>query len=97
MISSFDFDYYNNSNVDISDLKEKLNFHLNNGILFQIESMLSCYSTEHTMVYEHFKAVQMLNFVFIHLPLNQSEFSTDSSFCIHLDIKRLVEKKIKHD
>ena len=88
LIASLDFEYYNNSNVNVKDLKEKLSFHLNNGMLFQIESMLSCFSSEQTMVYEHYKAIQMLNYVFVHLPLNHNELTSDTNFCIHIDIKK---------
>ena len=90
MIASLDLEYNNNSSVNVKDQKEKLSFHLNHGILFQIESMLSCFSNEHYMVYEHFKAVQMLNHVFIHLPTNFNDLGKSSNFSIHIDVKRLT-------
>ena len=88
LIGSYDFYYHKNTYITQSELKDQLNFHFNNGILFQVESMLSCFSTEHTMVYEHFKAIQALNYVVIHVPINYNEFNKETDFFIHIDIKK---------
>jgi hypothetical protein len=54
-------------------------FHKNNGILIEIESMLSCFSTEHTMVYEHYNSVKSLSHVLIHLPLNLLDLTVEQA------------------
>jgi hypothetical protein len=54
-------------------------FHTNNGILIEVESMLSCFSTEHTMVYEHYNSIKCLSHVFIHLPLNLLESTVEQA------------------
>jgi hypothetical protein len=88
LVGSYDFYYHKNTHINQSELKDQLNFHLNNGILFQVESMLSCFSTEHTMVYEHFKAIQALHYVVIHIPLNYKEFNKEADCFLHVDIKK---------
>jgi hypothetical protein len=57
---------------------------MKNGILIQIESMLSCSSTENGMVYDHYNAIQNLNFVHLHLPLN---YSFNQNPNLSIDIK----------
>jgi len=45
----------------------------------EVESMLSCFSTEHTMVYEHYNATKSLSNVLIHLPLNLLDSTVEQS------------------
>lgn len=84
LIASLDLKYYNNSNVGDKDLEELYKFHVKNGILFQVESMLSCSSTEADMMYDHYAAIQGLNKVQVHFPQQFSGFQSGNEICILL-------------
>ena len=65
LISSLDLFYHNNTRTE--DIEEALSFHLKHGILFEIESGL-CFSSEFDLMFDHYKAVQALQNVYIHFP-----------------------------
>lgn len=64
------------------------NFHQYNGILFHDESLLSCFSNEYYMIYDHYNALKNLNYVYIHLPANRIDISTNNDSFIYIDIER---------
>ena len=88
MISSIDLKYNKNSNLSDERLKSLYTFHVENGILLQVESMLSCSSNEHAMIYDHYNALQNFNNVFVHLPDDQAELKKSDSLFITLDIQK---------
>lgn len=73
-----------------AEFDKSLNFHLKNGFLFQVESMLSCYSNEYYMVYEHFNTLQSLTSVLFHLPRNRSNLIDTSNFNFYIDIQKYI-------
>lgn len=87
MIASLDVKYYKNTNTNERDYENAYNFHLYNGILFHVESVLSCFSNEYYMVYDHYNALQNLNHVFIHLPSNRNDLLTSPPY-FFVDIQR---------
>ena len=76
--------YFDNSKADDKDLEDLYNFHIKNGILFQLESMLSCSSNEADMMYDHYEAIQRLNDVYVHFPTKYAGFksNTESFFIL---------------
>ena len=97
-MGSVDFLYYKNPYMDFNKQKDLADFHMKNGILVQVESMLSCFSTENGMVYDHYNAIQNLNFVNLHLPLDYS-FNQNPNFSIDMQLYfyffLLNRKKVK--
>jgi hypothetical protein len=92
LVASVDLKFYKNPHLNEPDTINRVyNFHLLNGILFEIESLLSCYSNEYYMIYDHFCTIQRLNNVFIHLPVNLAhllnETTTANTNAIHIDLK----------
>ena len=81
--------YLNNSNADEKALEDVYNFHTKNGILFQVESMLSCSSNEADMMYDHYEAIQRLNDVHVHFPTNYSGFKSNTE-SIFILLRKLV-------
>ena len=89
MIGSVDLKYYKNNKTNEDELKNLLEFHNKNGILIQIESMLSCFSNEYEMVYEHYHAIENLNHVLIHLPTTEFKQNQISNFSINIESDQL--------
>ncbi|CAF0704911.1 unnamed protein product [Brachionus calyciflorus] len=88
LISTIDLKYNKNSYHTDLELKKMLEFHQKNGFLFQVESMLSCFSTEHTMIFEHHLALQNLHNVYIHLPTNYVTLVESSTNYIKFNVER---------
>lgn len=65
-----------------------LEFHQKNGILFQVESMLSCFSNEYSMIYEHHQALQYFHHVFIHLPTNYLSLTNGHSDFFKISVEK---------
>lgn len=76
LISSLDMKYYNNPKYSEKDLEDLYNHHIKNGILFQVESLLSCASAEYSMMFEHYAAIESLNDIHIHFPAIFKDFKT---------------------
>lgn len=96
VVSTVDLKYNKNSNYSDLYTKNLLEFHQKNGMLIQIESMLSCFSNEYAMIYEHHQALQNFNQVFIHLPTNYVSLvqSTSDYFNINIEKYDLIFPKI---
>lgn len=87
IVSSLDMRYYKNSKTNETELKKDFSFHLNHGLLFEIESMLNCFNNETDMMYDHYTAIQALHNVYIHFPLNSDGLIAETS-SIFLDLER---------
>lgn len=86
LISSLDLKYYKNEKTNENELKEVFNFHLKHGILFEVESILSCFSSEVDMMYDHYTAIQTLQNVYVHFPAaNVAPITESSSVFINLE------------
>ena len=86
LVASIDLKYNKNFNISEEKKKALYDFQIKNGILFQVESMLSCSSNEHLMIYDHYNALQTLNFVHIHLPQNFVDIEKIDTFYTNLEI-----------
>ena len=87
LVASLDLKYRHNSRHSESELKSVYEFHVKHGILFQVESLLSCASTEYDMMYDHLNAIECLNNVYVHFPQQFSVFESNSE-SIYIAIKR---------
>ncbi len=81
--------YSNDSEIENKALQDMYNFHTKNGILFQVESMLSCSSNEADMMYDHYEAIQKLNDVYVHFPTSFNGFKSNTESILIL-LKKLV-------
>ena len=88
LVTSLDLRYYKNSKENPTQLKDSYEFHVKNGILFQIESILSCFSNEVDMMHDHFIAIQALQSVYIHFPLENQGLITESNSSIFTNLER---------
>lgn len=96
MIASLDLKYYKNDNISEDEYEKIYAFHVNNGILFQVESVLSCYSNEYYMIYEHYNALQNLNHVFVHLPADRTQLTSSIGRFFFIEFKRFDLKSNLH-
>lgn len=78
LVSSLDMKYRHNEKVSDQELEKLFNYHLKHGILFQVESMLSCSSNEADMMQDHYKALQGLTNVQVHFPQKYSDLKTNN-------------------
>jgi hypothetical protein len=86
LISSLDLRYYKNTKLSVTDIKKYFEFHLKQGVLVGIESMLNCFSNESDMMYDHYIAIQTLQNVYLHFPSNvNSLISETNSIFINLE------------
>ena len=94
LVASLDLKYRHNSRHSAGELKSVYDFHLKHGILFQVESLLSCASTEYDMMYDHLNAIECLNNVYVHFPQQFSVFESNSE-SIYIAIKKYLLEYIK--
>lgn len=88
LISTIDLKYNKNQNYSDLNIKNLLEFHQKNGILIQLESMLSCFSNEYSMIYEHHQAVQNFHQIFVHLPANYVSLVQSTSDYFNINIEK---------
>jgi hypothetical protein len=85
-ISSIDLRFNNNTHLGETKQRELYEFHLKYGVLIEVESMLSCSSNEHAMIYDHYNAVQNFNYVNLHLPKRFDQLANENlRFTISID------------
>jgi hypothetical protein len=73
------------TNEELSNL---FKFHSNYGILFLVQSLLSCFSNEVNMLFEHYCALRTLNYVYIHFPNDFDEFLKSEFLALDITIER---------
>ena len=87
LVASLDTKYKNNDKVPDQELESLFNYHMKNGILFQVESMLSCSSNEADMLQEHYKAIQGLMNVHLHFPLQYTDLKNKNDESIFVVLR----------
>ncbi len=95
LISCLDLRYYKNFKLNEAELKNNYDFHLKHGILFEIESILSCFSNESDMMYDHYSAIQELQNVFIHFPIDTNGSIKEATGSISINLEKYTFKKSK--
>ena len=91
LLASLNYTYCSNKFFTEQKVKEIIDFHCENGVLFHVESLLSCFGDELNMMTEHFTAINSLNSVFVHLPESFCDPLPDNS-TISIRVDKLIFK-----
>ena len=66
-------------------MHESIDYDCKYGILFHVESLLSCFSDELDMMIQHYCAIKSLNNVYIHFPKHNVNTQQNSSISVKLE------------
>ena len=75
----------------ISEKSNLINFYVKFGLLVEFESLVSCQYSEAFMLSDHIKAINYLNYIFIHLPdLSSIDINAFHDSLFQMDFEKYV-------